>query len=234
MDNLIGTSNISFTSLRAKKQVGESVLRELRKELGHIESGTRLSYRRQSLEKTQKLSPSSPFSIRLSKKEDEINKICYDDFLLKKVKSEKFNSFDDFIFQLKANVKSKGNKGNCWEHMMFVYDKLVKCGETPYNIEIIVEDGEGFFRNHFTTVFGLKKGAKLNDPKTWGSKAMMVDAWDKMVVPAKEGIGRFITKMAGGEKNYEIVYYPILNPVKIKKSESVFQSIINAFSSQMP
>lgn len=222
MDKLTNNHNISFTSLRVEKQIGEKILHDLRKEMGYIESGTRLTYRRLDLQESKRLLTTHSLMGRILKKEVEMDKICYDDFLLKKVSEEKFKSLDDFIYKLKANIKSKGNKGNCWEHMMLVYDKLIKLGQTPYNIKIVVENDEGFYRNHFTTVFGLKKGAKINDPKTWGSKAMIVDAWSKMVLPAKEALDRLLMKMIRNQKDCEIIYYPISKPVKIGSSKNIF------------
>lgn len=210
MNKVNDVSSVNFTSLRPKKLLGEAVLREFKNEMGYLKSSTYLGYR---IVKNESILPIKLEENLLSKC-IKLHKDIYDSFIVNDCLSSKFNSLDEFNEQLVRNIKRKGNKANCWEDMMIIYTKLLKKGETPLNLSIDVFD-----RNHFTTVFGLKKGAKLEKPSTWGSKAMIVDAWfgNGFVKPAKEALKEIELILCVGRKNPQ--------QVKYKKAPGVLVSI---------
>ena len=45
--------------------------------------------------------------------------------------------------------------------------------------------------DHCFSIFGLKRGANLLKPKTWGTDAVVVDGWSGSVLPAKEALQEF-------------------------------------------
>lgn len=200
MNKVNNAGSVNFTSLRPKKLLGEAVLREFKNEMGYLKSSSYINYgiRKNRSGLSQQLYES------LLQKEIKLNKEIYDSFLKVNSLDKKFDSFNEFNDQLVMNIKEKGNKANCWEDMMIIYTKLLNRGEIPYTFEMKTSEG-----NHFSTVFGLKKGADITKPSTWGTKALIVDAWfgTGIVKPAKEALKELELALCAGCKTSQKVSY---------------------------
>jgi hypothetical protein len=206
MNKVNNPSNVNFTSLKPQKLVGEKVLREFNKEMGYLKSSSAMVVRINRNQK--KLDPARLCSLR--EKENKLSMEIYDEFLCIGIDKKPFKSFKDFNKALIANIKQKGNKANCWEDMMIVFTKLLEKGEKPRNFRVEVSSESGRHQgNHFATVIGLKPNAKITDPKTWGSKAVIIDAWSKMVKPAHEALEDIKMMLLNGEKVKTEEYKPV-------------------------
>lgn len=173
--------------LKQNLRIGEKILREFNNEFGHLESSTKIQTRLNAYKgnnpRFQKLLPA------LEKKADTLQEEIYD-FAFKNMRKRVFLSPEVFIDHLKAIMKTK-QKANCWEDSIIINDMLLKNGQKPSNIEIEVFEGDKLFGKHFTTVIGLKKEAFLTIPETWGSQAVIVDAWKGIVMQAHNALAFF-------------------------------------------
>lgn len=178
-------TSASFGSLKPQKRVCEQVVKEFKQEFPYLQSSSKLGcqlYKHWNDPKYDKVISG------LYKKFEKLNEQIYDHHY-SRFFTKGYESYSDFIHSLRTNMRNKG-KANCWEDSVLVHHALEKKGLNPQNIEMIVETNEGG-GNHFMSVVGLKKGANLRDPKTWGSQAMIVDAWHGVVLKAKDGIEYF-------------------------------------------
>lgn len=177
--------SLSFGSLKPLKKVGESVIKEFRNEFGYLQSSS-------IIEGKILLHTGNPKYRTLLRKLDQkvttLQNEIYDDSFSK---LNDCGSIKSLITKTKNIMKRKG-KANCWEDAVIVYEKLQKRGLNPQNFQMIL-DTKRFIRNHVSTVVGLKKGAKIENPKTWGNKAIIVDAWQGIVMKADDAI-RFFEK----------------------------------------
>jgi len=214
MNKINDSYNVNFTSLKPQKRLGEKVLREFESEMGYLKSSSNLGLR---LEKDRSILRKNLYE-NLLKKNTKLDCEIYDSFICKKISNKKFKSIDDFKRRLIKNIKRKGNKANCWEDMMIVFAKLLEKGEKPQNFQVIVCNNKGSLANHFSTVIGLKKNAKIDDPTTWGTKALIVDAWAKMVKPASEGL-EDIKEILSMNSTIKSVKYSKTPSVSIKECE---------------
>lgn len=212
---MITTNNpyeINFTSLKPQKLLGEKVLREFHNEMGFVKSNTKIGLVRMKLENSGILNRYGNFSKKLREKEQKLRNEIYDSFIAKDIFNERFQNIEVFEEKLVKNIKGKGNKANCWEDMMIVFAKLLKKGQNPYNFEIRIHAQLNDFANHFTTVFGLKEGADLTNPKTWGTKAVIVDAWANIAEPAITALEKIKTTLLAGRKLNCIEYFSKQTP----------------------
>lgn len=203
---LNNSPDMSFTSLKSQKRLGETVLREFRQEMGSLKSSTNWLYRVDKLQDKGVLSPNSELSKRIHEKANKMHGEIYDTFIRDYIWDNKFENYQNFRQQLVENIKSKGNKANCWEDMMLVYIKLLEKGEKPHLLEVKVHKDNGCQSKHFTTVFGLKENADLTKPKTWGTKAIIVDAWANIVGPATDVLERIKTTLLESDKLLSVEY----------------------------
>lgn len=227
--------DMSFTSLKPQKRLGEAVLREFKQEMGSLKSSTNLLYRIDSLQDRGVIRPNSRLSKRIHEIADKMHGEIRDPFLREYVWDNMFLNYQNFKQQLVSNIKSKGNKANCWEDMMLIYTKLLEKGEKPHLLEIIVNMDNGRRSNHFTTVFGLKENAVLSNPKTWGTKALVVDAWVNVVEPAFDFLEKMKTKLLETDKLLSVEYSTMppdyIKFVKPKAVKPKFGSILSHFFS---
>jgi len=202
MNKINNTQNISFTSLKSQKRLGEEVLREFEAEMGYLKSSSNLGLRLRRGEAIL----NKPLLASLQEKQKKMYQEIYDPVVTAPINGKIFKTFHEFKEVLVENIKQKGNKANCWEDMMLVFIKLLEKGEKPRMFGVEVYNSGGRVFNHFSTVIGLKKGAKMSDPKTWGSKAVLVDTWVKTVKPAHEALKDITTILAVG-KEIKLVKY---------------------------
>lgn len=109
----------------------------------------------------------------------------------KTVFQTKYNSFDEYINSLKSYLHKNGTFLNCNECADLTLDSLRKKGINAHNVMIYSTNQEGnrtSFLEHIFTVAGLKENCDITDPTTWGSKAIICDAWANKCMPAKDCI----------------------------------------------
>ena len=96
------------------------------------------------------------------------------------------------IYFLSKAVKATKTAG-CQECSILMHNKLSERGIPAQNVRFAIEQKNGFDtdRNHAFTVIGLSEGAKLEEPKTWGKNAVIIDGWANIVKRATDGIEYF-------------------------------------------
>jgi len=205
MNKIKNSSSIYFTSLKPQKRLGEQVLREFEAEMGHLKSSSNLLLRL----KKNKSRLSKPLIKNLQEKAIKLHRDIYDSSACASINKGNFETFQEFKEVLTENIKQKGNKANCWENAIIVFTNLLKKGEKPRLFQVIVNSAAKETANHYSVVVGLKNGAKIADPKTWGSKALVIDSWAKSVKPAHIALVDIETVLLAGQKSSEVKYYPV-------------------------
>ncbi len=207
-------NRISFGSLSQKKRLAQEVMREFNHEYGYLLSSSRLYYRRKNIE--QKLPRELNFG--LIKLTENIENRIYNWSFLHKFRHNRFKSYDELNLKLKKNVEKKNNMANCWASLVFMFDKLTKRGEKPFPIELKMKvRDKDYPLNHFTNVLKLKKTADIQNPKTWGTKAYIIDPWSGLYGPAKDVLRQIEEFMSKGHEVISFEYSPYNIDRYIKK-----------------
>jgi hypothetical protein len=141
----------------------------------------------------------------LTKKQELLSSQIYDPAFFEATNGT-YNSFNSLACKLKQLIKSKGNKANCWEDSVIIKNSLLEKGENPHNFQMVVTNENGDEYNHYSTVFGLKKEAKIENPSTWGTKAVIVDGWKGIVMKASDALDFFKQGLSIGKKVTKVVY----------------------------
>ncbi|MEI8377643.1 MAG: hypothetical protein WCF95_03805 [bacterium] len=210
-----------FGNIKPEMRMAENVLKTFKKEFPYLKSNTFI----ESKIRPHKENPNCREIVTsLQQKAMAIKSDIYDKAFYDLGKNE-YDSLNHFGLALGELTKSKG-KANCAENAILGYKILDELGMKPRIFEIkILRDCETT-ANHFSTVFNLKKGAQINDPKTWGSKAIVVDTWSGIVMKADEAIRFLSEKIAAlrdNEKILKIKFGELIpeNHLKIKKKRSL-------------
>lgn len=215
-------SNVNFSSLRKEKILGEKALKEFKKEFPYLESSTFITTKIEPHNKDPKYK-----YIPQILKVKTLN-------LLPEIYNPKFmqlinkpqGSFDTFTESL-ASVLKETKKANCDSQAILIFKKLQDMGLNPQNFAMFVYREDGRTQKHYSTVFNLKKGAQLNDPKTWGSKAMIVDAWQNIVMKAPDALNLFFEKLSGGKEilSAHFNHWTLLNDIKSTNNVQFFEAM---------
>lgn len=206
-------NKISFTSIKPQKLLGESALKVFKAEMGYLKSASKIDYKMDLAENKRTLSKKLKCKLinNLCKLKVEIN----DRFIGDDITALNFKSYDELKEKLITNIKSKGNKADCFEDAILIYIYLLSKKVKPHNLEIVVHRKDAYFdiANHFTTVFGLKENADITKPATWGSKAVIVDAWANIVEPAKNALEKIQHTLLAGHELDHVKYssFPKIN-----------------------
>ncbi len=186
---------ISFGSLRENKIAGEKVLRDLRQDFGYLQSGTRLQQKVFS----HTFPPKYIHLLRpIADRGSALNRELYGSER-RGIFQGTHNSLDEAVEAIGKLVKKLGI-ANCGEYSILVQHALEKRGLDPQNFKMIVDSlgGPDPSPDHFATVIGLKKGARLDSPKTWGNQAVVVDAWSGISMEARAAIDHYLKILSGG------------------------------------
>ncbi len=120
-----------------------------------------------------------------------------------------YRSFEDYIQRI-SFLMQKHKSANCHECSNIIQFKLLQNNIEAHNVSIDVYNIETHLPkmggNHQFTVFGLKKGADIESPKTWGSEAVVVDAWQNISLPAAEAIDLY-KKNAGFDPAKHVIFF---------------------------
>jgi len=204
-------SNISFTGLKSNLKLGEKVLREVRKEFPKRRSDSFIRVKIEQCRRPKKLEKLMPKFEEIAEKLEKIaKKYCMYTDEVTREKGGDYFSYSGFINKLKQIIIKYRGAANCDEFADIVQYNLLCRNEKPHNIAMWIKNaktGENKkWGAHLFTVFGLKKGAKFDEPKTWGNKAVVVDAWGNIVMQAREAIEHFKTMLDFNPEKHKIVY----------------------------
>ncbi|MFA6988810.1 MAG: hypothetical protein WC197_01965 [Candidatus Gastranaerophilaceae bacterium] len=194
---------VSFDGIKPEIRIGEEVLQEFRRKFGYLKSSSFIIGKVNSHEGNS-MYPCCLLE-SLKTKSDIIRSEIYDKDLMQNLLQKTHKSIKDFIVALEQSLKRKG-KANCWEDSVIINQALLDKGLESKNFQMVAYLDNGHNINHFSTVFNLKKGAKINDPKTWGSKAIVVDAWEGIVMQASDAINFLQSILAGKQKVTELKF----------------------------
>ncbi len=183
-------NNVSFSGLKQEKILAEGILRDYKSNFPYFKSNSFVntkilahykSPRYASInDKLYDLSAKYTTNIRM------IREILTKDY--------KFESFTQFISVLKLILLQRGY-ANCAELNYILQDCFLKrnvnahmvCLDTFYKKSANKVSG----KDHCFIVFNLDKNAKLDNPATWGNKAIIADAWANIVMPAYDALNYY-------------------------------------------
>lgn len=195
-------SNISFGSLKENLRLGEDVYRDFKKEFPYLRSNTFLGSKIVQYQGSDRFEKIRPKIERLADKYDL------------KIGENRSNfygvdTFEEFVSNIKKII-SKNKCANCGEQANIMQYELLKKSTDPHLISMEVEYPlSGMVKeygSHEFAVFGLKKGARLDNPKTWGQEAVVVDPWVNRVMPANEAIEYYKIKLGFDSTKHTTVY----------------------------
>lgn len=206
MPNIAGKIQSTITKIAVKRNVkiGEKELKRVLKEFPEIKSSSKLAIEHKNA--LYNLEALIDFwGERLEHLRDTME-------------AASFTTEKKYIKFLKEQIKKAG-VANCGEYADITQFDLSKRGHKAKNVEINILNKQSGkllepINTHAFTVLGLKKNSSINDPATWGEKAVIVDAWSKISMKAQEGIEYFKKVFGLNEQDHEIKYYKSLNPVQ--------------------
>lgn len=173
---------ISFGSLKPSLIAGEQAIREFKTEFPKVFSPSKIATR---LDDKLDISSGNNYSSNL------LIKCLIKNSTLKKIRSQfDYSSMENYLRSAIPLIKAS-NVANCNEMALIVQSKLLERGLKADCIlaKVVTNDGKPIdkpTRNHVFVVMDLAKKAVINEPKTWGSKAVIVDPWAGEFRPAYE------------------------------------------------
>lgn len=207
MINSINTANtahknnnqISFDGLKENLKIGEKVLKNFQQDFPSISSGTYLR-----LKILQHDDIDSPVIDRLIVARRKCDKNIRSLRVLK-AENKPYLSVETYIDKLKSLI-AVNKTANCNEIADLMQYDLINRGVQDSHISMLWVFNENPDRvfDHLFPVFGLKPGARLIDPETWGNNAVIIDGWLKFVKPAKEGLDYILQTFGFKPKTSEL------------------------------
>lgn len=180
-------NNITFEGLKENLDLGRQVMRGFRSEYPLIKSNTYVAAKIiqhenkgiHIIEDLWELAFNYNQKIKIAREE---------------LQAKLYFNLDSFIQNLK-NILKKSKCENCETQADIIQYELLQRQQKPHkvfiNIKSEVPEDARKRRYHIFTVFGMKKGALPENPKTWGNNAVVVDPWANIVMPAREAIEYF-------------------------------------------
>lgn len=190
-------NQISFQGLKENLRLGERVLKEFKKEYPYLRSDTFLCLHRYQVRKLGPikydgiLQNASGAIVGCSKEIKAARTKIKSIFMTSEIPI----NFLNYISMIKRYIIA--NKfANCGEISDIIQVKLLEKGEKSRCVNIKITEAvekraERGFGDHSFTVFGLKRGAIMTMPNTWGREAVIIDGWSNTVLPAKEALEHF-------------------------------------------
>ena len=183
-------NKMSFGRIKREKILAESILREYKSSFPYVKSNsfieTKINAHCKSLRykslipKLFKLADRYTINIKLSRQNLR--------------KRNRFKSYSQFITVLKSILLNKGY-ANCGELNYVLQDKFLKRNINAHMVCMQTlnknSSGKVYGKDHSFLVYNLNKNAKLYDPSTWGSKAIIADAWCNIVMPAYDALSYY-------------------------------------------
>lgn len=215
--SLNSKQNIAFTGLKQDIEVSRQIVSGFHKELGRPKSNTFVEAKIYQHIDDEKY---TDISIKLTYVKDKYSRQIFrlreelknwlkmtqytNSCLLKMdlVKTRPVITLDEYMKKVKELV-SKVGAANCEEYSDIVqYDHLKKgINANVVGVCVYSKYGDKFLRNHSFCVRSLAQGAEVNNPSSWGDKAIVADAWlgTGVVDKAKD-------TLVGTVKNGEILH----------------------------
>lgn len=195
--------NLSFEGLRENKILGEKVLKGFRREFQRPHSNTFVNAKIMQYEKIPHFQDTIKKVLNVSQRNsDAVGN-------LRKILEGNYPTLADYANKTKEVVRTT-KAGNCGECSIIIQHELLQQGEKAHNIAFFIrESSTNLYRknhDHIFTVFGLKKGAELINPKTWGNEAVIVDAWTGIVKQAHDALNYLKTFMCFDSSKHTIEY----------------------------
>lgn len=191
-------------TLKSNLRIGEKVLKEIRQEFPFLRSATFVHAKIEKL----KINPNfEKIKVQSNRLESRYNEGV---FVTRSQLSEDMDCFE-FVRKSKEVYESQ-NFANCGENSFLAFVGLYKHDQKPTVLTLEVQKRFlGIFyikmpdKNHQFPIFGLKKGAKISNPATWGEKAVVVDPWVNIVMPAKEAL-EYLKDFLGVKEGNRVVF----------------------------
>ena len=183
-------NKVSFRALKQEKILAEGILRDYKSNFPYARSNSFVNTKILAHYNSPRYKELTDKLFELSAKyTDNIRSIRQN---LREHK--KFESYSQFISVLKYILLNKGY-ANCGELNYLLQDKFLKkninahmvCMQTFYKKSA----NKVYGKDHSFLVYNLNKNAKLYDPSTWGSKAIIADAWCNIVMPAYDALSYY-------------------------------------------
>lgn len=198
------THQTSFGSIKPAIKLGESAIKEIRKEFPYLKSDSKIH------------------AIILDKKDnpkyrnivyqllDLADNVTDDIWMMRRDSIIESNNPNKIIKQTKYAMKKYG-VANCGEEADIVQSILIRKGEQAHRMTLDVRNQATkahtkSLHDHVFVVMGVKEGADLTNPKTWGSKAVIVDSWAKMADSAYNVIENYKKMFKVNPKKDEIIF----------------------------
>ncbi len=195
-------SNISFCSIKQDKILCEKMMKQFRSQYPinfHSPSKIECAFEKHS--NNVRYNGINQKLVRLWHK--------YTNSLAEVRDSLRTTFWDDYINLIKTAVMSK-KTANCSEQAKLLQDIFLKNGKKAHLVSMEILDKEGFIKKingtHTFVVTGLRNGADYKNPKTWGSKAIVVDPWSNLIMNATEAIDYFKGVLNYNSQNNTIVF----------------------------
>lgn len=181
------SNSLQFKGLRQNLRVGDEVLREFNREFGRLKSSSfikaKMDYHSDNPLYDSVLPKLKPVYRKYSKMIEGIRSLP----VFYSIPSQDPKGFVKKIISVVKQYKY----ANCSVRSWIVQDKLLEKGKTAHCLSMTVKNKDGKVLEdlgHEFVVFGLKEKAKLTNPKTWGTNAVIVDPWTGNPFDAKEGL----------------------------------------------
>lgn len=189
--NSFSPQYLNFCSLKPQMITAENAVKEVRREIGSIKSGSKM---RILANKRANRYGDTDLTTKLKYKATKLQSEIYNDEY-KNITKGIYKSLEDLSKEFLNRIKRNNGKANCYETNLILMDKLEKKGLDPKMFQLLpqprfdtVSNQTSSGSNHFSLVIGLNKTADITKPHTWGSSAIIVDAWANIVMKADDGL----------------------------------------------
>lgn len=205
--------SIQFEGLKENLRLGEKVLKEFKKEFPAIRSNTYIKAKLLQNE-GKKINFSEKLTSIMNKYSLNINEVR------KQFDYKRYYTLNQYINDLKIALRTIKH-ANCGEQADIIQYELLQKGKEAHRIwmksKTTNKDGCNIFCDHVFTVFDLKKGARVESPKTWGQNAVVVDPWANIVLPAHKAV-EYFKSFLGIKEDEKLLVYNLCDRIDVKET----------------
>ncbi len=206
--------NVNFGNIKRDKILAEELLHKCKKMMPYTKSNSfvnaKINKHFYNLKYKTIIEKLYDTSAKYSRKISESREILK--------RNGKFTSFSALVDTILKVIKENGY-ANCGEKNYVLQNEFLKNKINAHAVKLqsyMRENGKkAFGKDHTFIVFNLKPDANLSMPSTWGSKAIVADAWCNIVMTAKDAI-RYYKEFLGINAKKEFQLYECADKVKIK------------------
>ncbi len=210
-------NNVSFGGLKQEKILAENILRDYKSVFPYIKSNSFVNTKilehykspkyKDLIDELRLLSARYTSNISLMRQTLRQHK--------------KLDSFSQFTSILKSVFLDKGY-ANCGELNYILQNQFLKKNINAHMVCMLTFSQKSadrvFGKDHSFVVFNLNKNAKLDNPSTWGSKAIIADAWCNIVMKANDALNYYKNLFSYNAKDEFLVF---LSADKIKLADKI-------------